>query len=60
MLWPARASFPAINDAVEAVINILQAGIPIARIELVDELSMKQVNHYSETSLTGRRCLRFF
>ena len=46
----ARASFPAINDAVEAVINILQAGIPIARIELVDELSMKQVNHYSETS----------
>ncbi len=46
----ARASFPTINDAVEAVINILQAGIPIARIELVDELSMKQVNHYSETS----------
>lgn len=46
----ARASFPTINDAVEAVINILQAGIPIARIELVDELSMKQVNHYNETS----------
>lgn len=46
----ARASFPTINDAVEAVINILQAGIPIARIELVDELSMKQVNHYNETN----------
>ena len=46
----ARASFPTINDAVEAVINILQAGIPIARIELVDELSMKQVNYYNETS----------
>ena len=40
----ARASFPTINDAVEAVINILQAGIPIGRIELVDELSMKQVS----------------
>ena len=46
----ARSSFPTINDAVEAVINILQAGIPIARIELVDELSMKQVNYYNETS----------
>ncbi|MFJ8531016.1 FAD-binding oxidoreductase [Bacillus sp. NPDC094106] len=45
----ARASFPSVNDAVEAVIHILQAGIPIARIELVDELSMKQVNRYSET-----------
>ena len=50
MLWSARASFPTINDAVEAVINILQAGIPIGRIELVDELSMKQVNYYNETS----------
>lgn len=46
----ARASFPTVNDAVEAVIDILQAGIPIARIELVDELSMKQVNLYSETN----------
>ncbi|MCI0765244.1 FAD-linked oxidase C-terminal domain-containing protein [Bacillus sp. TL12] len=46
----ARASFPTVNDAVEAVIDILQAGIPIARIELVDELSMKQVNKYSETN----------
>ncbi|KEK22349.1 FAD-binding oxidoreductase [Bacillus gaemokensis] len=46
----ARASFPAVNDAIEAVIDILQAGIPIARIELVDELSMKQVNKYSETN----------
>ena len=48
--YGARASFPTINDAVEAVINILQAGIPIGRIELVDELSMKQVNYYNETS----------
>ncbi len=46
----ARASFPSVNNAVEAVIAILQAGIPIARIELVDELSMKQVNKYSETN----------
>jgi len=46
----ARASFPTINDAVEAVVSILQAGIPIARVELVDELSIRQANIYSETN----------
>lgn len=46
----ARASFPTLNDAVEAVVSILQAGIPIARVELVDEPSMKQVNLFSDTN----------
>lgn len=46
----ARASFPSLNDAVEAVVSILQAGVPIARVELVDEPSMKQVNLFSQTS----------
>ncbi|RLJ86701.1 FAD-binding oxidoreductase [Planococcus citreus] len=46
----ARASFPSVKDAVEAVVSILQAGIPIARVELVDEQSMKQANKYSETA----------
>ncbi|XXM71306.1 FAD-binding oxidoreductase [Lysinibacillus sphaericus] len=45
----ARASFPHIDDAVEAVVSILQAGIPVARVELVDEASMKQVNLFSDT-----------
>lgn len=46
----ARASFKTVNDAVEAVVSILQAGIPIARVELVDEPSMKQVNLHSKTA----------
>lgn len=46
----ARASFETVNDAVEAVVSILQAGIPIARVELVDEISMKQVNLHSKTA----------
>lgn len=46
----ARASFPTVTDAVEAVVSILQAGIPIARVELVDEQSMRQVNDYNETA----------
>ncbi|RNF41258.1 FAD-binding oxidoreductase [Planococcus salinus] len=45
----ARASFPTVDNAVEAVVSILQAGIPIARVELVDEASVRQVNHFSET-----------
>lgn len=46
----ARASFSSVKHAVEAVVSILQAGIPIARVELVDEQSVKQVNLYSDTS----------
>jgi len=49
-IMAARASFPTLNDAVEAVVSILQAGIPIARVELVDEPSMKQVNLFSDTA----------
>ena len=46
----ARASFPTVRDAVEAVVSILQAGIPIARVELVDEPSMKQTNLFNDTN----------
>lgn len=49
-IMAARASFPTVSDAVGAVVGILQAGIPIARVELVDEPSIKQVNIHSETS----------
>lgn len=49
-IMAARASFTTVNDAVEAVVSILQAGIPIARVELVDEPSMKQVNLHSKTA----------
>ncbi|WP_163971150.1 FAD-binding oxidoreductase [Oceanobacillus halotolerans] len=46
----ARASFDTVDDAVETVIALMQAGIPVARVELVDEASLKQMNHYSETT----------
>ncbi|WP_066392760.1 FAD-binding oxidoreductase [Neobacillus mesonae] len=48
-IMAARASFPTVHDAVSAVVGILSAGIPIARVELVDEQSMKQVNLFSDT-----------
>ncbi|WP_152658195.1 FAD-binding oxidoreductase [Oceanobacillus sp. CFH 90083] len=44
----ARATFPSLTDAIEAVTSILHAGIPIARVEFVDEASVKQINKFSE------------
>ncbi|WP_156290550.1 FAD-binding oxidoreductase [Oceanobacillus salinisoli] len=46
----ARASFQTIDDAVESVVAIRQAGIPVARMELVDEPSMVQVNQHADTN----------
>ncbi len=46
----ARASFPTVQAAVDTVVDIMGAGIPVARIELVDERSIQQVNLYKETS----------
>ena len=48
-MMAGRASFQTIHDAVNAVIGVLQAGIPVARVELVDEHAMKEINLYSET-----------
>lgn len=43
-----RAIFPTIKNAIEAVVSILQAGIPIARVELIDEASIQQINSHSK------------
>lgn len=48
-IMAARAEFTSVDDAVDAVIAILQGGVPIARVELADEESIKQMNLYSET-----------
>ncbi|MFJ7971103.1 FAD-binding oxidoreductase [Psychrobacillus sp. NPDC096389] len=53
----ARAVFPTVKNAVEAVTSILQAGIPIARVELVDESSIRQVNRFSETAYAEKPTL---
>lgn len=45
----ARATFPDLTNAIESVTSILQAGIPIARVEFVDEASIVQINKFSET-----------
>lgn len=45
----ARACFPDVTSCVEGAVSILTAGIPIARMELVDARSIAQVNDYSGT-----------
>ncbi len=44
----AVAPFPTIEDAVQTVIQTIQSGIPVARIELLDEVQMEAVNRYSK------------
>jgi D-lactate dehydrogenase (cytochrome) len=46
----AVCSFPDIEAAVKAAIEILTAGIPMARLELLDEVQMAAVNRYSQLS----------
>lgn len=53
----ARAVFPTVQNAVEAVTSVLQAGIPIARVELVDEESIRHVNHYNDMNYSERPTL---
>lgn len=45
-----RATFPSVENAVQAVVSLLQSGIPIARVELLDEISLKQLNHHQKTN----------
>lgn len=47
----AICSFRSIHDACLAVIDTIQFGIPVARIELLDELTVKAVNAYSSLNL---------
>ena len=47
----ARCSFPTVDAACRAVMMTIQYGIPVARIELLDALSVKAANQYSKLSL---------
>jgi D-lactate dehydrogenase (cytochrome) len=41
--------FAGMEDAVNTVINTIQLGLPVSRIELLDAISIKAVNAYSKT-----------
>ena len=47
----AVCSFPSIEAAVHTTIQIIQMGIPIARVELIDANSVRMVNAHSKLTL---------
>lgn len=48
----AVCTFEKLEGAVDSVIQIIQYGIPIARVELLDDLTMKSINMYSHTDFS--------
>ena len=47
----AICSFPSIEAAVRSTIQIIQLGIPIARVELIDANTVRMVNAHAKLSL---------
>ncbi len=47
----AVCSFPSIEAAVRTTISIIQLGVPIARVELIDANSVRAVNAHSKLTL---------
>ncbi len=55
----AVCSFQALGGAVDTVIATIQAGVPIARIELLDEVQVRACNQYSGLGLAELPTLFF-
>ncbi|KAI9785950.1 MAG: D-lactate ferricytochrome c oxidoreductase [Geoglossum umbratile] len=50
----AVASFPTIRDAAECVSKVVREGIPIAAVEILDDVQMKCINASGMTSRTWK------
>jgi D-lactate dehydrogenase (cytochrome) len=55
----AICAFPAIAAAVDSVIETIQLGVPVARIELLDALAIRAINRHSKTGLREAPTLFF-
>jgi D-lactate dehydrogenase (cytochrome) len=55
----AVCAFDTIKGAVDTVIATIQLGVPVARIELLDDAQVDAVNRYSKTSYTVAPTLFF-
>ncbi|SPH22335.1 putative FAD-linked oxidoreductase [Ascidiaceihabitans donghaensis] len=47
----ARCTFPTVDAACQTVMQVIQFGIPVARIELLDAIQVKACNAYSKLDL---------
>jgi D-lactate dehydrogenase (cytochrome) len=48
----AVVCFPGVREAVETVIEAMQSGVPLARAEMLDSLTIRAINVHSRTTLT--------
>ncbi|WP_066269714.1 FAD-binding oxidoreductase [Hydrogenophaga palleronii] len=55
----AVCAFPSIDTAVQAVVQIIQVGVPIARCEFVDSVAIRALNGHSNTGLPEQSHLFF-
>lgn len=55
----AVCNFPSLDDAVQSVIEIIQMGVPVARVEFMDEHAVRSVNLYSKLALRETPLLLF-
>jgi D-lactate dehydrogenase (cytochrome) len=55
----AICNFPSVDEAVRCVIETIQAGVPVARVEFLDEACVKAVNAHSKLTLRESPLLLF-
>ncbi|RTZ40927.1 FAD-binding protein [Candidimonas sp. SYP-B2681] len=55
----AICNFETLRDAVQSVIEIIQMGVPVARVEFMDTAAVKATNAYSKLSLKESPLLLF-
>ncbi|WP_288409378.1 FAD-linked oxidase C-terminal domain-containing protein [uncultured Herbaspirillum sp.] len=55
----AICSFPSVADAVNTVIQTIQMGVPLARVELLDENGVRAINAHDKLSLPVNPLLLF-
>ncbi|HEY9280981.1 MAG TPA: FAD-linked oxidase C-terminal domain-containing protein [Eoetvoesiella sp.] len=55
----AICNFPTLEKAVQSVIEIIQMGVPVARVEFMDTAAVKATNAYSKLTLKETPLLLF-
>jgi D-lactate dehydrogenase (cytochrome) len=55
----AVCNFESLDDAVQSVIEIIQMGVPVARVEFMDEAAVRSVNLHSHLTLKETPMLLF-
>ena len=55
----AVCNFPSLEGAVKSVIEIIQVGVPIAKVEFLNDTAVNAVNRYSKLNLHASPMLMF-